>query len=98
MVRARSGRRGGSRQRRVKTTPAVILVFVKAVVTAVTEAMSIRVYIYPIHYYYNLTMAYAILPGFVSISLYAALQLWFVCAATIYYYQCRQRKDGYYSI
>ena len=53
--------------------PAVILVFVKAVVTAVKEAMSIRVYIYPIHYYYNLTMAYAILPGFVCISLYMQL-------------------------
>jgi hypothetical protein len=78
-----------------KTTLAVILVFVRGAVKVVVKTISIRVvFVYRIHYYY--TVAYAILSGFVYISLCAALQLWFVCATTIYYYQCRQRKDSYY--
>jgi len=40
-------------------------------------------------------MACSVLAGLVYVSFYAALQTWFVCAATLYYYQCRQGNGGY---
>ena len=72
-----------------RTRPAVVLVIVKGAVTAVAETVSF----YPVRFYHG--MACSVLAGLVYVAFYAALQTWFVCATTLYYYQCRQGNGGY---